>query len=126
MTHTIDPNAVATMQGRELDAAIAHWLFRRPAVYAWPDATFPFADIPAYSSDPAAFFAMVEAVREKGWNYKMWDGGHKRSHKVELFFTENGDVARRALGEASTLPLAFARAAVSACLSDDDTNQKGG
>lgn len=119
MSHTIDPSTVATMQGRELDDAVHRHVMGNPYKQDWRFDGVNFdivRESPRYSTDPAAFFAMVETVRAKGWNYKMWDGGYVRSHKVELFFTENGDVARRVLGEANTLPLAFARAALLACL----------
>lgn len=133
MTTTIDPSAVATMQGRELDAAIGSLLFELPRVehhpIGWlyndgrPDSFVAgcWHQVPNYSTNPAAFFAMVERVREAGWHFIASDGGvdvlkspQSEEFTVDLYRPdpEAFDGERSVQGHADTLPLAFARAAL--------------
>lgn len=130
MSHTIDPNAVATMQGRELDALIAEHLFgwrvgdisskrRAPAPALMGKLSEPkngpdkWLVCPHYTTDHAAFFAMVEAVRAKGWEvvnmryYRSNRGWYVRLDDIKL---------RPVTAIGDTLPLAFARAALQAIL----------
>lgn len=137
MSHTIDPNAVATMQGRELDALIAEHLFgwrvgdisskrRAPAPALMGKLSEPkngpdkWLVCPHYTTDHAAFFAMVEAVRAKGWAMQIdwWPGGHASVDLVPVKDDQPDESRRPVRGEGSTLTLAFARAALQACLMD--------
>lgn len=123
------PNAVATMQGRELDGMVHQHLF---GVRSYPGAVNKnewYCDqsdwmnpVPHYTTDPAAFFAMVEAVRAKCAGVDMAWGPDGDWH---IWLALDASASRAVTATADTLPLAFARAALLACLSDD-ANQKGG
>lgn len=109
---TIDPATVATMQGRELEESI----FR----------LFGIADC---LTSPATFFTLLEAVRAKGWTSIDM---HVSYIDGEACWTVNITCGRGPCelhgnphddwhgveAEGHTLPLAFARAALLACLTE--------
>lgn len=110
----INPAAVATMTGRELDAAVHERLFGRSLVttvgidaagiefreYRTPEL---YDQIPHYSTNFAALKDMIEAVRAKGWGWEAQHSGRR------VWLSKGWE---QVLGEGDTLPLAFARAAV--------------
>lgn len=142
MTTTLDPSTVATMQGRELDRAIATtlcgWREVKWRNYGkderwdgvneldgypsdqdaakWQLRPDEIVDVPHYSTDPTAFFAMVERVRQSGWNYRIWsDDGRSDGNKIQVELWKTVTVPTPGNGRrtsADTLPLAFARAAL--------------
>lgn len=77
--------------------------------------------VPEFSSDPAAFFAMMERVRENGWAYTMSERGGKCWVIIDRpVISDAGENGLKCLtfeqhkGDAgpNQLPLAFARAAL--------------
>lgn len=106
---TIDPATVATMQGREVEEAI-----------------FQLFGIADCLTSPAAFFTMVEAMRAKGWRVSVQETDITEGKGTAWWvMLTNDEYKCNRYGRDDTLSAAFARAALSACLSDD-TNQKGG
>lgn len=122
--HTMKREDVERMSGRELDAMISERVLGIPV--EWKDQfthTGPvvpcvrqatYKEIPEYSVEEGlAFFAMIAAVREKGW----WPTMELTSREV---WTVNLAYLAETLGkcpadvevDAPTLPLAFSRAAL--------------
>lgn len=137
---SMTPDAVATMEGRELDAALHGRLFGREVRHVQGDDWRTRVDVkndkwegevedqvPHYSTDPAAFFAMVEKVRANGW---MFIDMHVGFYDTETVWTvcitcgrgpcelhgNKEDDAHSVEARWHTLPLAFARAALLTCL----------
>lgn len=134
---TIDPSTVATMQGRELDAAVhehvcgphekelcpqcegygkAHDEHLR-LIRCWhcEGTGKMFAESPYYTAFRAAFFAMVDAVRAKGWSVETYYGADDSAYVTLDHDTHNNITQRGVTAEMCTL---LARAALLACLSD--------
>lgn len=129
------PGTVATMAGRELDKLVAERVFGiSPRMVRAKGSTNTFEvqtdnaycqdgqcderelsiyfQALEYSTDPAAFFALLERVRELGL-YVETDQSRDGAWIVRLQ-PWGGDVTAEARG--ATLPLAFARAAVAAMM----------
>lgn len=110
--------AVAEMSGRELDAAINFHLFGYSRTYDWPGASYPFADVTAYSTEEGpAFFAMLAAVRARDLYVEIVQSNRK-DEWVVLLHPWGGESVAEARGD--TLPLAFARAALMTTLGTED------
>lgn len=128
---TINPSTVAKIQGRELDGMVYHHLF---GVRSYPrntnkrewycDQSDWMLPVPHYSTDPAMFFVMMEAVQAKGWRVAF-----TMARPSELFrgrFRWRVELADKSgwthYGFADTLPIAFARAALLASASKEATS----
>ncbi len=131
-----DRAAVAGMSGRELDAAVCSFVFGilpreirvkgstevvecqtdNPAVIdgIWTERELRNFQAPEYSTDLGpSFFAMISAVRQKGW-WPTMELTSREEWTVDL--THLGETLSKCRGSveasADTLPLAFARAAL--------------
>lgn len=126
--------SVATLSGRELDAAVHHFVAGKPihqiGSKEWNDLEWVessprgYSIIPAYStSEGESFFALIAAVRAKGWTFIDMQVGFYDTETVwtvcitcgrgpcELHGNPHDD-AHSVEARADTLPLAFARASL--------------
>lgn len=107
---TLTREAIGKLSGRELDAAVAHHVFKTPSVYAWPTATYPFAGIPKHSHPDCRGLAEMIAKARENWWITIEETGTE-NWTVNLLEKKQGSRnARDIEGDGSTLPEAFARA----------------
>lgn len=118
--------SVATLAGRELDAAVCERVFGEPVQWGGHRGDVPLWKgrdriVPHHSTDPAAFFALMKKMRENGWNFIASDGGVRILNRseaeefdVDLYRLDpsspSGEMC--ATGRGPTLLTALARAAL--------------
>lgn len=106
-----DITAVATLAGRELDAAVHYHLFGVKTTYDWPNAPCPFADVPCYSRgrDPSLFDVLAK-LEADGWEVQI--SRAKRFWHVWVFKEDRTEEASVDVTLPNALNLALARAAL--------------
>jgi len=123
------PDASGVAVGRDLDLRVAQVVmgWTRPmdtpvfgeVVAVPPTASGLHHRVPNYSTDPAAAWLVVEAMRAKGYGYEV--SGPRvvttRQTECEARFFRNGVTH---LGRAATMPEAVSRAALSALAAGEE------